>query len=688
MVCENRGEAWARQRLQRNEPIKFPVEWSELERSVSGEFVIEAILDPGWAGAPTGFMLANALITEPVNRRYVHVRGELLFEQCTFQSEIAFAYGRFERRVCFVGCSFKSDVRLEQCSLSELSILPLSEKNSTVIQGTASFRASEMAGSLDCTSARFCSGVDCTDTKIGGPLVCNRVEFGSPNKTSFNGVKVANSAFFEHAEFHGMADFLGANIEGQLVCVKAKFINEQAEANFNSITVGSGAFFREAEFRGPANFGSAQIGKALECQGTKFRSGQAGVSFRSITTESGALFRGAEFYGPVDFGGARIGSALECQGAKFLSEQGMANFNAIAAQSANFLNAEFRGPVNLGHAKLDKTLECQGTQFLKEHTAINLNSLKAPGGAFLDDAIFCGGVDFGYAEIGINLQCSRTRFVGEDQRVDLSSIKVGGDALFLGAEFRGRVDLSNCTFSHDVHLPGAQFQGPLDLSNVSIGGTLHIFTNQQPGQVLVVFNTQLPPLCDLRGLRYDRTDLEHNHRWQDWIRLRRGADTYDPGPYLVLENSFRRAGEEALADSIYYAMRTAEARWLRRRMRVDWFHNGWKLLGNWILRCTVGYGVYGWRLILWVLGIFLATLAVISIGNKLGVVKQSTPATPVPFSPFAYALEVLLPGGLPIQGSWRTAGWLTVAAYFARILGWAIVPLAAAQIAGLLKRRQ
>ncbi len=100
---EVRGEAWAKAQIEREQPIRFPADWPEADRSLSGAFVLDAILDARWAKVPEGFVLANAVVTTPVERRYAHVQGELTFEDCTFTAEVRLPYATLERRVRFLG---------------------------------------------------------------------------------------------------------------------------------------------------------------------------------------------------------------------------------------------------------------------------------------------------------------------------------------------------------------------------------------------------------------------------------------------------------------------------------------------------------------------------------------------------------------------------------------------------------
>lgn len=471
MPGELRAEAWARERLQLAQSLAFAEKWPEDDRSISGEFLVEALLDPKWAKAPAGFSLVNAVVTTPLERRYAHVEGEICFENCVFDAEVSLPYARFERRVRFLGCTFKGNLDMRSCRVPDLDFGESKKGASTVFQGEANFFTSEITGQLMCNEAQFLS-------KTGG---------------------------------------------------------------------------------------------------------------------------------------------------------------------------------------------------------MNLNSAKISGNAFFQATIFQGAADFGHTEIGRNLVCQEAKFLSDDSETIFDSLKVSGSAVFDKATFLGPVDLGDCTFLRNLSLIGAQFSKPLNLSNTSVAGTLYVFSTTGAGRSESTIPTRLPPIADLRGLTYGRTDLEYDNRWQMWLSLRRSRDSFDPAPYLALESYLHQNGRDDLADRVHYEMRRAEGQAFWRQGRFD----KWAL--NCFLRWTVGYGVYGWRLFVWT-GIVLIPAWLFFVVN----LKQAIdPDKPVSLLSLIYTMDVFLPVNLNQEELYNRPGAVfAIVKFVTKLWGWVIVPLAMAQLAGFLKKKR
>ena len=231
----------------------------------------------------------------------------------------------------------------------------------------------------------------------------------------------------------------------------------------------------------------------------------------------------------------------------------------------------------------------------------------------------------------------------------------------------------------NVSLIGAQFSKPLNLSNTSIAGTFYVYSMTGAGGNGIVHPTKLPPYADLRGLTFDRTDLEYGNRWQAWLSLRRSEDSHDPSPYLALESYFHRAGRDDLADRVHYEMRKAEGQALWRQGRWD----KWTL--NCLLRWAVGYGVYGWRLFIWA-GVVLVPAWLYFVVTLKQAIE---PDKPVSLWSLIYTMDVFLPVNLNQEDLYNRPGPVFAIVKFAtKLWGWIIIPLAMAQLAGFLKKKR
>ena len=104
----DRSEPWARKQRDAGLPVSFPADWSDEDRSVSGEFVLELLLDL----ESVDIVLANAIVVTPVEHRYARITGELRFDNCRFEKQVSLPLANFERRARFRGCVFNGDLDL------------------------------------------------------------------------------------------------------------------------------------------------------------------------------------------------------------------------------------------------------------------------------------------------------------------------------------------------------------------------------------------------------------------------------------------------------------------------------------------------------------------------------------------------------------------------------------------------
>lgn len=711
MTEEKRGEAWARERWEQLQPILFPEAWPETDRTLSGGFAVEAMLDPRWSQVPEGFLLSNAVVSTPLERRYACVEGEICFEACLFIEAVSVTYAEFKRRIRFLGCTFNGDLNLEASELSELWLSPSATGRPTLIHGGANFFALNIGERLICEKTQFLNeareayfnsievanhvslneslfrgGVNFIGAEIGGQLICNKTEFLSKEGiVYFNSAKVAHHALFREAIFEGPVDFISVKIGGQLYCEKAQFRSSDGAVDVGGAKVTDHLNFSGALFHGPVRLGAAEIGGQFICDQAQFLNEGAEAYFNSAKISRHASFRETIFHGPVNFVGAEIGGQLICEESQFLSPEGLAYFNgAKISHHVSFRGAVFHGPADFGGMDVGNQLLCERAQFLSSSKTASFNSAKIKEGAFFRGAFFHGPVDLVGISNGTSFYCEGAQFLHPQEVVNFDNMRVDGFASFQGAVFEGPVYLSHCAFSQNLLLEGVRFKGFLSFYNTTITGTLYLFSPSEIQGGASVFVTQLPAAADLRGLTYDRTDLGSEERWQKWIDLRREGGDYDPGPYLVLEQSFRRAGRDDLGDRVHFEMRRSEEQFLKRRKRA----------GKYILHClwrwSVGYGVGGQRLFYLISAVFLSTYFFVRDADRQGLFQPGEKPDPNPFSPFWYTLDLLLPGvSLDYQEHWRATDG--VISFFSRaviLVGWILVPLAVAQLAGLLKKKE
>jgi hypothetical protein len=159
-------------------------------------------------------------------------------------------------------------------------------------------------------------------------------------------------------------------------------------------------------------------------------------------------------------------------------------------------------------------------------------------------------------------------------------------------------------------------------------------------------------------------------------------------PYIQLENHYESVGDDNLARKLYYKGRcdvranaTAQNKWHRSRNGIDWL---WKVL--------TGYGV-NIRPLLAIAGIFiLAGMLFFYPNDALTRVTASASSyhwEEGPVHQFLYSLDLFLPiVNLRVDELWLPNGpwWLHLYATIHALVGWLIVPLLVAALAGIIRR--
>lgn len=740
------GSAWAREQWDKLHALNFPPDWSEEERSISGELLLEIILDPRWARGPVGLVIMNAVVTTRVSYRHAEINSEVTFKSCVFNGEFVMPLTHFRKGARFLSCTFEQDVILTGAQAPEMQFGGTNQKATVFrggvqciglrisgnlyadnaefqnkekpvffshakIEGSAFFRhvhfhglayfdGIEVDGQLSCKGVRcleenspvhftamrigreaffndaiFLSCIEFGGAKVGHQIVFTKAQLLNEKEAgNFDGVQVGGEAIFGEALCQGTMNFRGADISGRFIGSKAQFTSRTGSVIFNGARLRRGAFFQGTTFQGSADFTRAEIGVNLECQGVKFANPESQVAFNGITIGGSGYFQDAVFEGAVSFTCSGVGGQLVFDRSQFHCKEEVAGFNGVSIKGGVFFEkVVFWGGLDFTGATIGSALEFQQAQFLSEKKEISFNGVMVTGNAVFVEAVFHGPVHFEASIIHNRFICERAKFLSAQAPANFIGLKVGGIALLGTSIFQGPVELRHCRFADGLSITGTKFSGFLNFSNTSVLGPLYVFSFTKSDGEMVFFNTQLPPQADLRGLTYERTDLEYYNRWKDWLRLRRTSNSYDPNPYLTLEHSFRLAGRNDIADRVHFSMRLAEseALWGQRRFG--------KWLGYVIWRFFVGYGVSGWRLLLWMIP--LPTLLFIHC-------RLSEPSLN-PLWVLYHTLDVFLPIDLGQKQycNLEDLGGHTLR-FMTELWGWLIIPAMLAYLGGFLKKKE
>ena len=182
---------------------------------------------------------------------------------------------------------------------------------------------------------------------------------------------------------------------------------------------------------------------------------------------------------------------------------------------------------------------------------------------------------------------------------------------------------------------------------------------------------------------------------------------YDRQPFTQLEETFRRAGKDKLADDVYYERKcrefTENITIRKPGARGSWLHSALRKLSAWLLDrflwLLTGYGVRLYRLLLaivpiLIIGTFIFHLeGAVKLDIQLPSMMSSQATLPL-CEAFWVSLNTFLPVEIPSGADWIPSSQIipvlgikfTTFATVLNLAGWILVPVGVAGIAGLLKR--
>ena len=168
---------------------------------------------------------------------------------------------------------------------------------------------------------------------------------------------------------------------------------------------------------------------------------------------------------------------------------------------------------------------------------------------------------------------------------------------------------------------------------------------------------------------------------------------YDRQPFTQLEETFRRAGKDKLADDVYYMRKRRES---TKNITI---RNPGAWLLNRFLWLLTGYGVRLYRLLLAIVPILIIGTLIFHLEGavKLDIQLPSMMSSQVTlpwWEAFWVSLNTFLPIEIPSGADWKPSSQIipvlsikfTSFATLLNLAGWILVPVGVAGIAGLLKR--
>ncbi len=640
-----------------------------------------------------------------------NIEGGALFNSAIFEGDVDFYGARIYNIAEFYEAKFN-----KKANFGLIRIKTMIGFNSTIFKGEVNFNQAQIDGNAFFDKTVFEDEANFGSTQIGGLAVFNGAKF---KRYLFQWDKIPGSDSVRLIDFLKMnfgidwektdkiekikddktiiisveKNTLTLTLNDKETKVNLKIDNGKTEelsamlengklniyfkrlVNFNNAKIG-GVFFNKTIFEGEVDFGSIRIGSAAEFTESKFKKQ---VNFSRANIEGNASFDQSTFEGKAIFFAARIVGNANFDHAHFKQDVTFSIANIVG--SAKFHSVIFKGNVYFSGAIVGSTAEFNDANFNQK--AI-FNSAKIDGAAFFRSAIFEGDFDFIGVQIGHAVDFQEAEF---KQIADFNHAHIKKFVKFKSTIFKGKVKIEHAQIEEAISLNGAYFTNDVSFKYTSLGTFYFEKGSEETVDQIEKLHIQPNVTIDLRGCIYDNIDpIDY------WEELMKHLNPYDRQPFTQLEDIFRRAGRDQLADDVHYEQKSRE---FTENITIQ-------KPGAWILDrflwLMTGYGVRLHRLLLAIIPILLIGTFIFHFEGavKLDMHPPSMISTQVTiswFEAFWVSLNTFLPIEIPSGADWIPSSqiipWLglkfTTFATFLTLAGWILVPVGVAGISGLLK---
>lgn len=664
---------------------------------------------------------------------------DLICNKAVFGGAVGFYGSRIEGSAHFWNAVFRNEE--EPVDFRMARIGKTLECEETVFRGPVNLNGLKCDDAGVFYRARFLSehGGEFGYATFGGNLECDEIMFKGP--AYFNGVTVNAYAFFKDATFESKKEtsFSGAVIGRDLNCDRATF---KGRANFNALQCNGAGLFRGARFEGAGetNFDHAYFGHVFDCSscehqetnvvgpanfrylkcslihavGTVFK---GEVSFNTLQCTGTGFFDDAKFEGEgsVNFGHASFGMNLVCRRVEF---QGPAEFDSLSCGlSGMFHECTFQKDADFDHAHFGTNMSCDSVTFCGPAT---FRSLECADSGLFRNAQFEDDAKFGGAVFGGNLECNGKQTVFKKSanfnRVRCERSGRFDEVCFLSTD--KTTDLVHTHFGVNLNLEGAHFAGPVDLWMAHVGQTLRLTgarferTTALRGATIGQIEIRDSVLPFTRGNLRMRGCTFASFIGDESVATQvveaQDIAAFSRDPYLQLERYYSNIGDDIQATQIYRKGRLAHLKnaWVANTS-THWSKK--TIVKDWFLKVSTYYGTQTWRLLvplvlLFVLGTWLfwpddslRPIPSASAEPPAKIVTSSTSADknenadnlePKAVYRPGYSLDLLLPVvNLHFENQWEPRNpWLRAYAAFQIVMGWILIPLLLASLAGFIRR--
>ena len=332
---EYKAEQWVIAQIAAGERANLKTEFpNEADRRLTSNFLQNLLTNPPDPLDPLQqdykVRIGHAVLTEPVKIKLdekTPIRYEIELIECQFEDEVNFANTTFQKRVSFIGSSFK------KADFSKAKFKGVSFERS-------SFKSANFSKAI------FEGSVNFKGVNINGNFLAQAAEFRHEEQVAvFDGMVVGDNAQFTKAIFEGeYAFFIDVKIAHNFWATEAKFTNRTGGAFFSNMQVGGEASFMDAEFSGQVLFNGADVARNFLVAGAKFTNPTGEANFVNMQVDGNANLSDAKFSGQVLFNGVDVARNFLVAGAKFTNPKSWTFFsNMQVGGIANLHGAVFFG---------------------------------------------------------------------------------------------------------------------------------------------------------------------------------------------------------------------------------------------------------------------------------------------------------------------------------------------------------
>jgi len=267
-----------------------------------------------------------------------------------------------------------------------------------------------------------------------------------------------------------------------------------------------------------------------------------------------------------------------------------------------------------------------------------------------------------------NLNCHGAKFEG---KADFSYIRVRGVTFFCDPDGKKNIP---CEFKDELKFEGARFSAGVKFVEAIFTGEV-IFLDCGIAETLL-FGGTVPSTLTLTGCTYKRIECYYNKLW-DVLGKKVG---FDRSSGVQLETALRRDGDSKNADETYRKSMRKERSTLK----------GYRKFLSWIWDRASEYGTSQRQLAIACVLVLVAGMLVYRYLGNLEPTKEAVRYVGCKKT-FETALGVSLfhfvPFTLPVGDQCKPSCGGEWFAFLQRMFGWILVPLLAANLAGMLHRK-